>query len=56
MAADPEFLKSGETISDGFVPATYKDVEAYIQTLADTPDEAIEYTTKLMRKQGMEVQ
>jgi tripartite-type tricarboxylate transporter receptor subunit TctC len=56
MSTDPEFLKSGEIISDGFVPASHKDVEAYIQTLADTPDEAIEYTSLLMRKQGIEVQ
>ena len=56
MAADPEFLKAGERISDGFFPMTYKDVEDYIRTLANTPKEAIEYTSALMRKQGIQVQ
>jgi hypothetical protein len=56
MAVDPEFLQAGEKISDGFVPAGHQDVEAYIQTLADTPDEAINYTTSLMRKQGIDVE
>jgi tripartite-type tricarboxylate transporter receptor subunit TctC len=56
MAADPEFLAAGEKISDGFFPMTHKDVEDYIQTLASTPKEAIDYTTTLMRKQGIQVQ
>lgn len=56
MAADKEFLQAGEKISDGFFPMTYKDVEDYIRTLASTPPEAIEYTTNLMRKQGITIQ
>ena len=56
MAVDPEFVKAGEKISDGFFPMTYKDVEDYINTLASTPKEAIEYTSTLMRKQGIQVQ
>jgi tripartite-type tricarboxylate transporter receptor subunit TctC len=55
MAADPEFLKAGAMISDGFFPMNSKDVEDYIRTLANTPAEAIEYTSTLMRKQGMQV-
>jgi hypothetical protein len=55
MAADPEFLKAGAMISDGFFPMNAKDVEDYIRTLANTPPEAIEYTSTLMRKQGMQV-
>src|SRR3954465_11876029 len=39
MAKDTEFLATGDKISDGFVPTDHKDVEAYIRTLADTPDE-----------------
>jgi tripartite-type tricarboxylate transporter receptor subunit TctC len=56
MSKDKEFLEAGEKISDGFVPTSHKDVEAYIQTLADTSDEAINYTTSLMRKQGIAVE
>jgi tripartite-type tricarboxylate transporter receptor subunit TctC len=56
MAVDPEFLAAGEKISDGFVPMSYKDVEDYIRTLANTPKEAIDYTSTLMRKQGIQAQ
>ena len=55
VAADPEFLREGERISDGFFPVNHTEVERYIQTLADTPDEAINYTTQLMQKQGIQV-
>jgi tripartite-type tricarboxylate transporter receptor subunit TctC len=56
MSKDKEFLEAGEKISDGFVPTDHHDVEAYIKTLADTSDEAINYTTSMMRKQGIAVE
>lgn len=56
LSLDPEFRKRGNAISDGFAPMTPTDVGAIVQTLADTPDEAIEYTKRLMRKQGIRVQ
>jgi tripartite-type tricarboxylate transporter receptor subunit TctC len=55
MAVDPDFLKDGARISDGFFPQDHKEVERYIKTLADTSDEAINYTSSLMRKQGIDV-
>jgi hypothetical protein len=55
MAADPEFLAEGERISDGFFPVGHTEVERYIKTLADTPDEAISFTNKLMQQQGIQV-
>jgi hypothetical protein len=55
-AADPEFLERGERISDGFAPMSPRDVESIVQTLADTPAEAIDFTKALMRKQGIRVQ
>jgi tripartite-type tricarboxylate transporter receptor subunit TctC len=56
MAADREFLENGEKISDGFLPVSHTDVESYISTLANTTDEAVNYTSTLMRKQGIDIQ
>ena len=55
-AKDPEFLEQGKKISEDFTPMTGKDVEMLIKTLADTSPEALEYTTKIMEKQGLRVQ
>jgi tripartite-type tricarboxylate transporter receptor subunit TctC len=54
-AADSEFSNLGKKISEDFTPMSYKDVEALVQTLAATPQEAIGHTTSLMRKQGLSV-
>jgi tripartite-type tricarboxylate transporter receptor subunit TctC len=54
VAVDKEFLSEGERISDGFFPVNHTEVERYIKTLADTPDEAINFTTQLMQRQGIQ--
>jgi putative tricarboxylic transport membrane protein len=55
-AADPDFRERGEVISDGFAPMTAGDVGTIVQTLVDTPNDALDYTKSLMRKQGLRVQ
>jgi hypothetical protein len=55
MSVDPDFVNLGKKISEDFTPMTYKDVEALVKTLADTPQEAIGHTSALMRKQGLQV-
>jgi tripartite-type tricarboxylate transporter receptor subunit TctC len=55
VIADPGFLQEGEKISESFFPVSHKEVENYIQALADTPNEAVEFTLSLMRKQGIAV-
>lgn len=56
MSKDPEFLEKGEKISDGFVPMTSQDIATVAKTLADTPAESLEYSKRLMRKQGINVE
>lgn len=53
IAADPEFLDHGKKISEDFSPMPGNDVELLIKTLADTPTEALEFTSQLMQKQGL---
>jgi len=56
LSLDPEFRREGEAISDGFAPMAAPDVSAVVRTLVETPDEAIAYTKRLMREQGIKVQ
>jgi hypothetical protein len=56
LATEPEFLEQGERISEGFTPMSAPDVETVVGTLADTPNEAVDYTKAMMRKQGLRIQ
>ena len=56
LAAEREFLAQGEKISEGFTPMSAPDVETVVGTLADTPNEAVDYIKTLMRKQGLRIQ
>jgi hypothetical protein len=51
-----EFLDKGKKMSEGFDPMTAADVEKLVATLAELPLEATEYMTKMLRKQGLDVQ
>src|SRR5579862_5662175 len=55
VAMEPEFLMQGDKISDGFAPMSAGDVESVVTTLAETPNEAVDYTKALMRKQGLRI-
>jgi putative tricarboxylic transport membrane protein len=54
-AKNPEFLEQGKKISEDFTPMPGPDVELLIKTLANTSPEALEYTTKIMEKQGLRI-
>jgi hypothetical protein len=53
---DPEFLERGRKISDDFVPLSAPEVETLLNKLASLPQEATEYMTVILRKQGLEAQ
>lgn len=55
-AKDKEFLEQGKKISEDFTPMPGDDVELLIRTLANTTPEALDYTTKIMERQGLHVQ
>jgi hypothetical protein len=56
MSKDGEFLKQGKAVSEGFEPMSAKDVEQLVNTLIAVPDDALEYTKVLMRKQGLRIE
>jgi hypothetical protein len=53
---DPEFLEGVKKISDDFVPMRNQEVESLIHKLDSLPNEATEYMTVLLHKQGLQVQ
>ena len=56
MANDPEFTKQGRAMSEGFEPMSAQDVEQLVNTLVNIPNDAIEFTKVLMRKQGLRIE
>jgi hypothetical protein len=56
LMQDKEFLERGSKLSEGFTPMKAADVETLIRKLASLPNEATEYMTVMLRKQGLDVQ
>jgi tripartite-type tricarboxylate transporter receptor subunit TctC len=52
MVQDREFIERSRRIADDFTPIGYRDVERWMKNLGATPDEAIEFITVMMRRQG----
>jgi tripartite-type tricarboxylate transporter receptor subunit TctC len=51
---DPTFVERGRQISEGFEPVPHEDIDALVDTIGQTPPEALEFLNKLLRKQGIE--
>jgi hypothetical protein len=56
MSQDAEFIERGKKISDDFEPMSNRDVVALIGSLAGTPPQSIDYSSVMLRKQGLDVQ
>ena len=55
MAKDPDFLELGKKISEDFAPQDHEDVEQLVQAVVSVPEEAMDFTDALLRKQGVNV-
>jgi tripartite-type tricarboxylate transporter receptor subunit TctC len=56
ISQDPDFLERARKISEDFIPLPAPEVEKLINKLASLPQEATEYMTVILRKQGLDVQ
>lgn len=52
-AQDPEFLQRAKKVSQDFEMQPASDVEGLVKTLDNTPPEAFEYISGMLRKQGL---
>ena len=55
LMKNPEFVETGKNISEDFAPQLHQDVEGLLRTVGDTPPEAIDFTSAMLRRQGLEV-
>jgi tripartite-type tricarboxylate transporter receptor subunit TctC len=53
---DPEFVARAKLLSDDFTPTFWQDLQSWIQTMADTPDESIRFISHMLRRQGIMVE
>lgn len=53
VGANPEFKERGKKISEDFDVMDWQDIDRLHKVLADTPPEAIEYISAMLRKQGL---
>jgi tripartite-type tricarboxylate transporter receptor subunit TctC len=56
MAGDPDFIVRGKGFSDDFVPMSAATLDRRVQSLASTPNESIAYISRLLVKQGLNVE
>ena len=56
LSVEGEFLAQGEKMSEGFTAMPARDVKIVVDTLAHTPEEAVDYTKAMMRRQGLRIQ
>jgi tripartite-type tricarboxylate transporter receptor subunit TctC len=53
MSKDPEFLSRGRLMSEEFEPMTHTEVARLVDTLGNTPPDAIRFIDTLYKKQGL---
>lgn len=56
MVQDPEFIARAKVMADDFTPTTYQDLQSWIKTMGDTPREALDYLSVMLRHQGVAVE
>jgi tripartite-type tricarboxylate transporter receptor subunit TctC len=56
ITQDSDFLDRAKKISEDFTPMLHEDVAALVNALGSTPPEATEYTSAMLRRQGLEQQ
>jgi len=55
LVADPQFVNAGKEMGEDFAPMTDRDVASILRTLHDTPPEAMQFTSDMLRRQGIDV-
>ena len=55
LADDSVFIERRKNVGDDFTLASHQDVKAWVQALARTPTEAIDYISVMLRGQGVQV-
>jgi hypothetical protein len=56
MAADPDFVTRAKAMAEDFTPTSWQDLQSWIRTMADTPDESIKFLSVMLHHQGVQTE
>lgn len=56
MMEDPEVIARAKVMSEDFTPTSWQDLQSWIKTMADTPDESIAFLTVMLHHQGVKAE
>jgi tripartite-type tricarboxylate transporter receptor subunit TctC len=56
MTQDPEFNARAKVMADDFTPTTWQDLQSWIKTMGETPREALDFLSVMLRHQGVAVE
>ncbi len=56
LTEDPDFLSRAKGMAEDFTPTTWQDLQSWIKTMADTPDESIAFLAVMLHHQGVKAE
>jgi tripartite-type tricarboxylate transporter receptor subunit TctC len=56
MVDDAEFLGRAKGMAEDFTPTSWQDLQSWIKTMADTPDESIKFLSVMLGHQGVKTE
>jgi tripartite-type tricarboxylate transporter receptor subunit TctC len=56
MMEEPEVIARAKLMSEDFTPTRWQDLQSWIKTMADTPNESITFISQMLRRQGVQVE
>jgi hypothetical protein len=56
LTEDPDFLARAKGLAEDFTPTAWQDLQSWIKTMADTPDESIEFLSVMLHHQGVKAE
>jgi hypothetical protein len=56
LVEDPDFVARAKGMAEDFTPTTWQDLQSWIKTMADTPDESIAFLAVMLHHQGVKAE
>src|SRR6476660_3745210 len=56
LVEDPDFIGRAKVMAEDFTPTSWQDLQSWIKTMADTPDESIKFLSVMLHHQGVQAE
>jgi len=56
LVEDPDFIARAKVMAEDFTPTSWQDLQSWIKTMADTPDESIKFLSVMLQHQGVQAE